>query len=119
MNENLSFDEKFSALGEYYTINSPEEVSNQLKKNENIFQLLEEVKPYLEESFSDAEFCLDMNFEPEMDDKYVVLRVMVSSERFDDGAFEDIYHIRNEIRPIRRRINVFRELAIRPVIKNV
>ena len=76
-------------------------------------------KPYLEEYFSDAEFCLDMNFEPELDDRYVVLRVMVSSEKFDDGAFEEINHIRNEIRPIRRRINVFRQLAIRLGIKDV
>ena len=60
-----------------------------------------------------------MNFEPEIDDKYIVLRVYVSDERFDNGAFEDIYQIREQIRPLRRKINVFRELAIRPAIKNV
>ena len=55
----------------------------------------------------------------EIDDKYIVLRVYVSDERFDNGAFEDIYQIRAQIRPLRRKINVFRELAIRPAIKNV
>lgn len=119
LNEKITFDEKFSDLGEYYNIKSPEDIKNQIQRNENIFILLEEIKPYLEKSFNDAEFCLEMNFEPEIDDKYIVLRVYVSDERFDNGAFEDIYQIRAQIRPLRRKINVFRELAIRPAIKNV
>jgi hypothetical protein len=119
LNEKITFDEKFSDLGEYYNIKSPADIKNQIQKNENIFIFLEEIKPYLEKSFNDAEFCLEMNFEPEIDDKYIVLRVYVSDERFDNGAFEDIYQIREQIRPLRRKINVFRELAIRPAIKNV
>ena len=113
LNEKITFDEKFSDLGEYYNIKSPADIKNQIQKK------LEEIKPYLEKSFNDAEFCLEMNFEPEIDDKYIVLRVYVSDERFDNGAFEDIYQIRAQIRPLRRKINVFRELAIRPAIKNV
>ena len=48
MYDEKNFDEKFKELGEYYNINSPKEIRRQLEKNENIFTLLEEVKPYLE-----------------------------------------------------------------------
>ena len=34
MNENLTFDEKFDALGEYYNIESPQEIKDFLKDNE-------------------------------------------------------------------------------------
>ena len=47
MNEFLDFDEKFSDLAEYYAIDSPEEIKNQIRMNENIFQFLQDVRPYL------------------------------------------------------------------------
>ena len=78
MCDKVNFDDRFKALGDYYHIESPLEIRRQIEKNEKIFNLLEEVKPYLEESFADAKYRLEMNFEPEMDDKYIILRVYVS-----------------------------------------
>ena len=117
--DELNFDAKFEALGEYYRIDSPDEIKSQIKKNENIFVLLEEVKPFLEESFDDAEFCLEMNFEPEMDDNYIILRVNVSLDRFHNGARGDIDALQNKLWPLRSKINVFRECLIMLGFNNV
>lgn len=114
-----SFEEKFSALGEYYTINSPEEVKNQIRKNENIFQFLDEIKPYLEESFSDADLSLAMNFEPEVDDKFIILFVNVSEDRYNNGICDEIRLFDLKTKHLRRELNVFRDVLVFPEIKNV
>lgn len=119
MNENLSFEEKFNALGEYYDIESPGEIRQQIKKNENIFILLDEIKPHLENSFSDAKYSLKMNFEPEMDDKFIILFINVSQERFNNGIGDELRQFELEIHDLRHEINVFRELSIMPEISDV
>ena len=119
MNEKLSFDDKFRALGEYYYIESPGEIRNQIRKNENIFVLLDEIRPYLEKSFGDADYSLAMNFEPEMDDKFIILFINVSKERFNNGIVDDIMKLRFEIHDLRQKLNVFSELTIMPGISEV
>ena len=119
MENELSFNEKFNALGEYYRIDSPLEIRNQIAENENIFILLEEVKPYLEDSFDDAEFVLEMNFEPEMDDDYIILRLNVSEEMFNNGVSDEIRSLDFKIWDLRRDIHVFHDLSIMPGIKDV
>ena len=97
MTNELNFDEKFRELGNYYNINSPVEIRQQLKKNENIFILLDKIKPILEKSFKDANYALEMNYEPEMDDKFIILRVNVSEERFNNGVGDEIRDIEFKI----------------------
>ena len=110
--EDLNFDEKFEALGDYYRIDSPGEIRRQIEKNENIFIFLEEVKPFLEESFADGEFCLEMNFEPEMDDDYIILRVNVPLNHFRNGARMELTKLQRKLFPLRREINVRRDCLI-------
>ena len=110
---------KFEELGKYYKIESPREIKSQIEKNDNIFVFLEEVKPFLEKSFSDSELCLEMNFEPEMDDKYIILRINVSLDRFHNGARGDIDELQKEIWPLRRKANVFRECQLMLGFNNV
>ena len=112
MEDELNFDAKFEALGDYYKIVSPDEIKSQIKKNENIFIFLEEVKPYLEKTFEDSQFCLEMNFEPEMDDKYVILRINVPLNHFRNGARNDLTEMQRELFPLRRKINVRRECLL-------
>ena len=119
MDESLTFDDKFEALGEYYEMKSPDEIRQQIKKNENILVLLEEIKPYLEKSFGDAKYSLQMNFEPEMDDKFIILFVNVPQERFNNGIVDDMMNLRIDIQDLRHELNVFRELAIMPEILKV
>ena len=119
MDESLTFDEKFDALGEYYEMKSPDEIRQQIKKNENILVLLEAIKPYLEKSFKDAKYSLQMNFEPEMDDKFIILFVNVPQEHFNNGIVDDMMNLRIDIQDLRHELNVFRELAIMPEILNV
>ena len=119
MNEKLSFDDKFRALGEYYYIESPGEIRNQIRKNENIFVLLDEIRPYLEKSFGDADYSLAMNFEPEMDDKFIILFINVSKERFNNGISDELRELEFEIHDLRHKINVFRELSIMPEVLDV
>ena len=119
MKKELNFDEKFRELGDYYNINSPVEIRQQLKKNENIFILLDEIKPILDESFKNAEYVLEMNFEPEMDDKFIVLRVDVSEERFNNGIGDEIRNIEFKIWDLEKKLNVLREVLIMPGILNV
>ena len=112
MYDEKNFDEKFKELGEYYNINSPDEIRKQLKMNENIFTLLEEVKPYLEESFSDAEYTLEMNFEPEMDDDFIILRVDVTEERFNKGIGDEMRQFDSKTRELWKNANICRELCV-------
>lgn len=119
MQDDLTFDEKFKALEDYYAIESPAEIRKQLEKNENIFVLLDRIRPYLEESFRDADYVLEMNFEPEMDDEFVILRLNVSEERFNNSVFDEIRALNLKIWDLRRNISVFRDLSIMPGIKDV
>ncbi len=120
MKENVNFNEKFKALGEYYSIESPLEVRNFLEENSGIFVLLDEVKPYLKEYFSDEEYCLEMVYDPECEDlTHLVLRIYVSSERFHNGVHEDIENIRLNLRPLRKEYKVLSEFAIRAGVLNV
>lgn len=119
MLDNLEFEEKFERLGDYYKIESPNEIRQQIRKNENIFILLEEVKPYLEESFSGAEFCLEMNFEPEMDDKFIILLINVSKERFNNGIGDEIRYLDFKFWNLEKRFDVVREVLIMPGISDV
>lgn len=120
MNKNLTFDDKFRNLGDYYTIESPSEVKDFLKDNVGIFVLLDEVKPYLNQSFADEEYCLEMVYDPECEScSHLVLRIYVSSERFHNGVGEDIEHVRQNLRPLRRKHRVLSEFAINPGVKHV
>lgn len=119
MTNELNFDEKFRELGNYYNINSPVEIRQQLKKNENIFILLDKIKPILEKSFKDANYALEMNYEPEMDDKFIILRVNVSEERFNNGVGDEIRDIEFKIWDLEKELNVLREVLIMPGILNV
>ena len=40
----MDFDEKFDRISEFYRVFSPSEIRKQIKKNENIFEYLEEIK---------------------------------------------------------------------------
>ena len=115
----MNIDNKFEELSKYYKIESPEEIKSQIEKNENIFVFLEEVKPFLEKSFSDGEFCLDMNFEPEVDDDFIILFIEVSRERFNNGIGDEIRLFNLETKSLRRKFNIFRELLVMPGIKDV
>lgn len=119
MTNELNFDEKFRELGNYYNINSPVEIRQQLKKNENIFILLDKIKPILEKSFKYANYALEMNYEPEMDDKFIILRVNVSEERFNNGVGDEIRDIEFKIWDLEKELNVLREVLIMPGILNV
>lgn len=119
MQAKSNFDEKFKALGEYYNIESPEEVKKQIRKNENIFILLDEVKPYLEESFSDAKYTLQMNFEPEINDRFIILRVDVSEKRFNNGIGDEMRLFDLKTRELWRKSNICRELLVMPGIFDV
>ncbi|MBQ6512239.1 hypothetical protein [Methanobrevibacter sp.] len=120
MNQNSTFNEKFNALGEYYVIEKPNEIKDFLKDNEKIFVLLEEVKPYLNQYFINENYNLEMVYDPECgDEDHLVLRIYVSRERFRNGVSEDIEHIREMLRPFRRKYQVLSEFAVRAGVKNV
>ena len=119
MDNELSFEEKFKALGEYYSIDAPMEIRTRLSKNENIFVFLDEIKPYLEESFSDAEFHLMMNYEPENNDEFIILRLDVSRERFYNGFCDEIRSLEFKLMDLEKELDVLREVLIVPGIKNV
>ena len=119
MNMNLTFEEKFNALGEYYNIETPEEISQMIKNNENLFILLDEIKPYLEESFDDARYNLRFNFEPEYDFQIIILRLDVSQERFHNGIGDEIRSLEFKIWDLEKRLNLLRELLIMPGLLNV
>ncbi len=118
MNNKVNFDDKFKALGQYYNIESPTEIRKQIESNENIFIFLDEIKPYLEKYFKDAEFSLQMNFEPECDNKFIILRLDVCEERFNNGIGDEISSLELEIWDLEKDLNV-RDILIMPGIMNV
>lgn len=116
----MNFDEKFNELGQYYQIESPGEIRSFLKKNEGILILLDEVKPYLNESFGNDKYYLELVHDYECEDcNQLVLRIYVSSKRFHNGVHEDIEYIRTKLRPFRRQYKVLSEFAVRAGVKNV
>ena len=120
MDESLTFDEKFDALGEYYEMKSPNEIRNFLKDNTGIFVLLDEVKPYLKQSFYNNQYSLEMVYDPECEScNHLVLRIYVSSKRFQNGVSEEIEYVRKNLRPFRRKYGVLSEFAIQAGVKNV
>ena len=120
MTKESNFDEKFKALGEFYQIDSPGEVRDFLRNNEGIFVLLDEVKPYLKESFLNDNYNLEMAYDPECEDEnHLVLRIYVSRERFNNGVRDDIEHVREKLRPYRRKYRVLSEFAVRAGVRNV
>ena len=120
MKEIMTFDEKFSALGEYYDIDEPDEVKDFVKNNVGIFVILENIKPYLEHSFFNCKYCLEMVYDPESDDcNHLVLRIYVSPRRFHNGVRDEIRDIREKIAPLRREVEIYNEFAVRPGVSNV
>ena len=120
LDESLTFDEKFSALGEYYEIESPKEIKNFLKDNDAIFVLLNVVKPYLNDSFQGDKYSLEMVYDSECEScNHLVLRIYVSLERFHNGVSEEIELVRKNLRPFRRQYQVLSEFAIQAGVKNV
>lgn len=114
------FEEKFNEFGNYYNIKSPSEVKEFLKSNTSIFALLDEARPYLEESFSGERYCLEMAYDPEcINCNQLVLKIYVPYERYQNGASEDIEHIRYHLRPLRRKMQVFTKFTVMVDVKNV
>ena len=120
MNNGKSFDEKFRELGEYYRIESPVEVRKFLENNTGIFVLLDEVRPFLEETFADENYCLEMVYDPECPNcDQLVLMINVLPERFHNGVTDDIEYVRYHMRPFRRKMHVLTEFAIRSGVRYV
>lgn len=119
MQENSNFEERFKSLGEFYMMDSPDEIRNQISKNENIFIYLEKVKPYLKQSFSEAEYVLEMNYEPELDDRFIILRVDVSEERFNNGIGDEIRLLDSKLWDLEKELDIVREVLIMPGILDV
>ena len=119
MYNELNFDEKFKSLGEYYIIDAPLEIRKQIERNENIFIFLDEIKPYLEESFSDAELHLQMNYEPENNDRFIILRLDVSEDRFYNGIGDEISSLEFKLMDLEKELNVLREVLIMPGVIHV
>ena len=116
----MSFNEKFQSLGEFYKIDSPGEVRDFLRDNQGIFVLLDEVKPYLIESFQDEKYNLEMVYDPECEDcTHLVLRIYVLPERFHNGVHMDIEHVREKLRPLRREYHVLSEFAVSAGVRYV
>ena len=114
MNDADDFEDKFTKISQYYHIDSPIDIKNQIRKNKNIFSLLNEIKPGLEEYFPQAEFALQMNFEPESDDKFIILRIDVAKNRFNTKLVERIREFELKIWDLEKRLNVLREVLIMP-----
>ena len=84
-----------------------------------IFQFLQDVRPYLEESFDDAEFSLGMNFEPEIDYRFIILFINVSQEKFNNGIGDEIRSFNLKIKSLRKELGIFRDVLVFPEIKYV
>ena len=119
LNTKLTFEEKFNDICKYYDIRYPNEIKDFLKDNEGIFVLLDEVKPYLRQCFADEEYCLEMVHDPECESPNLVLRIYVSSDRFQNGISDDIEYVRKNMRPFRRKYGILSEFAINPGVKHV
>ena len=114
------FEEEFSRLENYYVLDSKDEIHDFVRENEGILVLLDAVKPFLDEYFSDAIYQLYMSYDHEIENEVkLVLLVKVNRERFHNGAYDDLRLISREILPFRRKINVLWELLIMAEVLNV
>ena len=77
------FDVKFDNLKNTFDMPDETEVYEFIKSNENMFKLLDELKPYLNKHFNDKEYYLEVNCYPEI--YRPELELVISTEANEDA----------------------------------
>ena len=119
-NNKRLFEDKFNQLENYYTLTSKNEIHQFIEQNPGILILLNALKPHLKKDFANGEYELYVSYDPEIiDDEKLVLIINVDYERFKNGIGDEIRALNREIHPLKRKMNLFRELLIMPGVLNV
>ncbi|MBR6024853.1 MAG: hypothetical protein IK044_07890 [Methanobrevibacter sp.] len=119
-NDKKLFEDKFNQLENCYTLTSKKEIHKFIQKNPGILILLDALKPHLKKDFANGEYELYVSHDPEIIDyEKLVLIINVDYERYKNGIGDEIRALRREIYPLKRKMNLFRELLIMPGVLNV
>lgn len=96
------FDAKYDNLKNDFIIKNDNKVYSFIKDNENVFNLLEEVKPYLNHYFRDDKYYLEVRCYPEIYEKELTLVIKV------DYSKEDLQILNNRLTTIFLEINDYK-----------
>ena len=114
------FEKEFNQIEKYYILSSKKEIHEFIEKNPGIIVILNALKPHLEKDFSESEYEIHISYDPEIEnDIKLVLTINVDDERFKNGIGDDIREKKKKIHPLKRKINLLRELLIIPGVLNV
>jgi hypothetical protein len=107
------FNNKFKNLMNYFIIKDYNEVYNFIKNNENIFELLDEIKPILSSYFNNNKFLLRISKNPENSDAKLklIIKADYSFEDTDD-LVKRLVKLNSEIRPFKRQFDVVNEFLV-------
>lgn len=108
------FNFKFRSLLDYYDVSSRNKLYGFLIKNEDMFVLLEDIKPILEKFFLNKKFVIKIIEDPEInnDIRLVVYIQLNYSEEDLDEVLNKLNRINSKIRPIKRRLNLLNNFLV-------
>lgn len=93
------FDVKFNDLKNTFIIKNENKVYEFIRKNENVFNLLEEVQPQLRKNFGNEKYYLEVRCYPEIYEKELALIIKV------DYSKEDMNELNNRLLNVDLKIN--------------
>lgn len=109
INYNLteSLRNNFKSLLNYFSVLSPKKLCGFLKENENMFIVLEEIKPILEKYFPHKSYLIKIIEDPEFnnDTKLIVYIKLDYSKEDLDEVLNKLNKVNAEIRPVKRKSN--------------
>ena len=115
----IEFEEKFSKLNDFYELNNPKKIHCFIKKNDNIFELLDKTKPYLKTTFPQGSFELEVYCDLTGEGNHSLLvNIHVDDETFNNGFMHKINHVNMRILPIQKKLNILSEFALMPGVRN-
>lgn len=113
------FNKKFEELSEFYNLRHMDEIFSYISKYKGIVILLNELKPYLIESFPMGKFDLIFDVDPEVEElSQIVLYVKVDEYMFDNGVMDEIKKITSEFISLRQKLGVMDKLSLMPALYN-
>ena len=88
---------KYENLKNTFLIRNDNKVSDFIRKNENLFELLEEVKPSLKKHFSNEKYYLEVRCYPEIYKNELALAIMTNPGDSPEEITEKFLNVNLEI----------------------
>ena len=116
---NIQFENEIRKLNEFYKFKNPKNVSEFIKQNEKLIDLLNESKIHLIETFPQGIFELEMYYDLSGEKlNHLLLNIYVDAETFNNGFMDKIHYVDMKILPMQKKLNLTLALNLMPRLKH-